>query len=1731
MGLRQVVSRIRRNVAEGYGAGGKPADTTIGVILAGTRVKFVIPGAPGARPARGSPMQEGDVIVEVDGVPVTGDTVDAAVRGCNTVGSSVRLGVLRAPGAALGFGGGGATDHIECVRKPTQFVTEQKDLYLLLERARKSFGPSSTAGQLIQQVEKRLADLETQHEGMEALQQETIATLEQELEELLTAAYALLGKDAPAQQRPGGELDPGLALMHENAELRRLNAGLESELSSAQATATRLQQQLDMLGAHHMMQTVQNVTERLASAQKEAQHWHARANEFEEQQKERLVSIEEDAKRGEELKANEQRLRMRIASLEREVEELKNGGVERHSNLGTVTDQDARELLKGLRNKHLVSPSKNPDLSHTSTIGLVIDGCAVSAVVPGGPMDRTFQGVRVEPHDVILAVDGVAHSEDMLEDALIGNDIVGSVAMIRLQKAAGPDKGRILDIQVTRGSIETIQALGDLFLMLSDVSASLSRQAAVTEDEIFFIEDQIKVVNDASNTHICALRAHVTDLEEAIIDICRRCNFKLHQTQQNNAREKMPGGAGEVEALQGDLELVVEDLRLALADAEEELQGTRHENFTIKSEWDKKLAETEAGLVESYERARREEVEGLKCELHRLKKSCHDDLESMRLALDDAERQRLAQEMESRTLGEELEAREKELQGKMSLLQQQLLIAEISAEEAKAERMRQQEKMEEDDKMTQNMLIRNLREINRLTLVTKRFSELALKRWMQSGVAKAFESWSQRFQQRKGLRRVIGRWSNHIVASSFGTWHCNISDLLDARQTCHKIILSIQKICTASAFAMWQKRTTSQVQARNVLAKVLLRWHSRFVSAAFGSWHSVSLEQKWLTLACKKAMLRWGKLSLSAPFELWKAMVSERKRLGQAATKLIKRRKMLAVGAPFTCWHANVKDLKRLTRQAVMVVRRWLRRTLAPAFALWQGHWIMCKNKHKMIKNVIKRWLNSKMFRCYEVWRDSCAKRQVFRELAVKCVSRIKHGGHSRAFQGWCQGVCGQKQAKAKANQIVRIWRDRLLSAAFATWGVRLVKIKRANRMGRIVCHLARRYHVRAWDQWKSACTYNKRARQAISIRIERCKYKTLSSIFSTFHVQVVTSVCMKKRCSQVIRRMLNKCAAQVFEEWVSVRINAAENKKALKRASRYIAKMRNQCLSSSFEGWRYNLTSIQRARQRIRGIILKWTCVTLSSALLSWRHNVTVSRRTRNRGIQTVLRWTNALLSSALISWWHAIKRQQQIYRKCKSCLLRMANMTAAKSFELWRQTAKRIVRVRRSSVLVMTRWIQRGVAPAFGSWLLHSKEARRLRRKGLTVATKLMKMHLVRAFEQWRAHNSEINHQQILCMRTLQRMFHRALCQSWAAWLDSIIETKRIRTLTSKMSNRLRHKALLAPFWTWHGLFVQRKRISKTALRVLRGWRFHALCVPFSTWRESASQQVQEKRAVRKIVIRWRRMQLSTPFHTWTLRASEQKRQKIVAEKAILRWKLKQLSVPYLSWHEYTREQKRLSLSATRVLSRWSMKQLSVPYLSWHEYTLGQKRLSLSATRVLSRWSKLSLSIPFCSWSKRVQEQSLMRANAMKLARRWRSLALALPWSTWTSYVSDKKRLRQAGQVVIRRWQWSNVGPAFNSWMCVTLQKKEGVQVALARGQQLDTEELDACFMAWAGVLFVRENGLVVPLHTACMPKSFYSQWVLSKQPLRLDCLFAYNLVRICGRETPCVRFRPKHQRRETR
>eukprot|EP00960_Hanusia_phi_P066945 766513-Hanusia_phi.AAC.10 len=92
------------------------AGTTIGVILTGCRVKFVIPGSPGSRPIVGKKLEIDDYILAVDDRPVDPETVVDAVRGSNIVGSKVTLKVRRA--------GTGLEQIVVCVRAPLNFVED-----------------------------------------------------------------------------------------------------------------------------------------------------------------------------------------------------------------------------------------------------------------------------------------------------------------------------------------------------------------------------------------------------------------------------------------------------------------------------------------------------------------------------------------------------------------------------------------------------------------------------------------------------------------------------------------------------------------------------------------------------------------------------------------------------------------------------------------------------------------------------------------------------------------------------------------------------------------------------------------------------------------------------------------------------------------------------------------------------------------------------------------------------------------------------------------------------------------------------------------------------------------------------------------------------------------------------------------------------------------------------------------------------------------------------------------------------------------------------------------------------------------------------------------------------------------------------------------------------------------------------------------------------------------------
>ena len=62
------------------------------------------------------------------------------------------------------------------------------------------------------------------------------------------------------------------------------------------------------------------------------------------------------------------------------------------------------ELLVQLRRKHAIPDNGKPP-PVKSTVGLVLDGAAVTMVVPGGPAYKPSNGKKIDKTDSVLAID------------------------------------------------------------------------------------------------------------------------------------------------------------------------------------------------------------------------------------------------------------------------------------------------------------------------------------------------------------------------------------------------------------------------------------------------------------------------------------------------------------------------------------------------------------------------------------------------------------------------------------------------------------------------------------------------------------------------------------------------------------------------------------------------------------------------------------------------------------------------------------------------------------------------------------------------------------------------------------------------------------------------------------------------------------------------------------------------------------------------------------------------------------------------------------------------------------------------------------------------------------------------------------------------------------------------------------------------------------------------------
>eukprot|EP00284_Hemiselmis_tepida_P007972 CAMPEP_0174918178 /NCGR_PEP_ID=MMETSP1355-20121228/2927_1 /TAXON_ID=464990 /ORGANISM="Hemiselmis tepida, Strain CCMP443" /LENGTH=337 /DNA_ID=CAMNT_0016163339 /DNA_START=1 /DNA_END=1011 /DNA_ORIENTATION=+ len=206
----------------------------------------------------------------------------------------------------------------------------------------------------------------------------------------------------------------------------------------------------------------------------------------------------------------------------------------------------AEEIIERIRRSNEIPQGKDTKpLPAKSTVGIVLEGTKINIIVPGSPSSKEVNGERIEPGDVVKAIDGKAVTTSDVITKLRGQDKPGTKVKLTLEKAGG--KGT-REMELTRADMRSVMNIKDLYMALGELN-TVSREP--TAEELQPIVEQVDacVSNVLGWMHLShdSLTGSNADLEAAV--------RKLAEDSEQGAAAQADRGKAERELEEAKKEL------------------------------------------------------------------------------------------------------------------------------------------------------------------------------------------------------------------------------------------------------------------------------------------------------------------------------------------------------------------------------------------------------------------------------------------------------------------------------------------------------------------------------------------------------------------------------------------------------------------------------------------------------------------------------------------------------------------------------------------------------------------------------------------------------------------------------------------------------------------------------------------------------------------------------------------------------------------------------------------------------------------------------------------------------------------------------------------------------------------------------------------------------------------------------------------------------------------------
>lgn len=323
----------------------------------------------------------------------------------------------------------------------------------------------------------------------------------------------------------------------------------------------------------------------------------------------------------------------------------------------------------------------------------------------------------------------------------------------------------------------------------------------------------------------------------------------------------------------------------------------------------------------------------------------------------------------------------------------------------------------------------------------ERFLKVLARRQMHAGVIAAWGMWAANAKELAREQNIVDRIEYKLsynplfngVSKTFNTWHAHCAEANRLKHAASKV-LERWDFCTMGlAWETFSENVKEQVRQKTLMRKVrkvLSRWMNKQVWGVLVSWQEYSARSKLFRFIEFKLEDRRSSHACVAALRQWKNNIHDKQRQRRIVLRMVRRRSNLVVSKCWGVWtqHQASSELARCQRGKLSSFVHKLRGlNVLKAFTRWKDvqRAINAQEARRQVISlrIVRKWMSVSLWRCFRFWFENVRASRIVSRL----VKRMRDSQKARVFDGFVKRVEESKTLRRKMAQAVAMWRRPLI--------------------------------------------------------------------------------------------------------------------------------------------------------------------------------------------------------------------------------------------------------------------------------------------------------------------------------------------------------------------------------------------------------------------------------------------------------------------------------------------------------------------------------------------------------------------------------------------------------------------------------------------------------------------------------------------------------------------------------